>query len=82
MVLLARLQESQGLQDRCEEERTLGQNFADEAQEWVTLAGNLSDKVNTLTAEAEQVVQLREVTKPTARVAQDIMYCFIPSTQT
>lgn len=82
VALLARLQESQGLQERCEEERTLGQDFADEAQEWVTLAGNLSDKVNTLTAEAEQIAQLREVTKSTAMSVMRVGFiCCIPQTQ-
>lgn len=66
-VFLARTQESQGLRDRCEEERTLGQDFADEAQEWVTLAGNLSDKIKTLTAEAAEIPRLREVIKPMPR---------------
>lgn len=40
----------------------------------MTLAGNLSDKVNTLTAEAEQIAQLREVTKPTAMSVTRLRY--------
>lgn len=42
----------------------------------MTLAGNLSDRVNTLTVEAEQVVQLREVTTPTGRVTREINVLF------
>lgn len=55
------LQECQRLEAKCEEERGLGQEFAEEAQEWVKLTGRLSDRVNALTAEADQMPKLRKV---------------------
>lgn len=54
-------QESQLLKEKCQEERSLGQEFAEEAQEWVKLTGKLSDRVNTLTAETEQMARLQQV---------------------
>lgn len=54
-------QECQRLEAKCEEERGLGQEFAEEAQEWVKLTGRLSDRVNALTAEVDQVPKLRKV---------------------
>ncbi|CAB1096679.1 unnamed protein product [Ectocarpus sp. CCAP 1310/34] len=53
--------ESQRLEEKCQEERSLGREFAEEAQEWVTLTGKLSDRVNALTVEAERTAQLRKV---------------------
>lgn len=55
------LQECQRLEAKCQEERGLGQEFAEEAQEWVKLTGKLSDRVSALTAEADQMPKLRKV---------------------
>lgn len=55
------VQECQRLEEKCQEERGLGQEFAEEAQEWVKLTGKLSDRVNTLTVEAEEITSLRKV---------------------
>lgn len=54
-------QECQQLEAKCQEERGLGQEFAEEAQEWVKLTGKLSDRVNALTAETDQMSMLRKV---------------------
>lgn len=54
-------QESHELEDRCRQERDLGEEFAQEAQEWVALAGRLSNEVKALRKEAEQTKRLREV---------------------
>lgn len=54
-------QESHELEDRCHQERDLGQEFAQEAQEWVALAGRLSNEAKALKNEAEQTKRLREV---------------------
>ncbi|CAM9117886.1 unnamed protein product, partial [Pylaiella littoralis] len=55
------LWQCQQLQEKCQEERSLGQEFAEEAQEWVNLTGKLSDRVKTLTVEAEEITTLRKV---------------------
>lgn len=54
-------QECQRLEAKCQEERGLGQEFAEEAQEWVKLTGKLSDRVNALTADTDQMSKLQKV---------------------
>ncbi|CAM9207788.1 unnamed protein product [Scytosiphon promiscuus] len=59
-MVWAAMQESELLKQKCQEERTLGQDFAEEAQEWVKLTGKLSDRVNALTAETQQMARLQK----------------------
>lgn len=61
------LQECQRLEAKCQEERGLGQEFAEEAQEWVKLTGKLSDRVSALKAETDQMSRLRKVGRAQGR---------------
>ncbi|CAN0056187.1 unnamed protein product [Ectocarpus sp. 4 AP-2014] len=72
-MLWEAMQESQRLKEKCQEERSLGQEFAEEAQEWVTLTGKLSDRVNALTIETERTGQLRKENALLARENQELV---------
>lgn len=61
MSSLHTFQDSRGLQEQCQEEHNLGNEFAEEAQEWVKLAGRLADDVNALKHDNARVAHLREV---------------------
>ncbi|CAM9137098.1 unnamed protein product [Ectocarpus fasciculatus] len=71
-MLWEAMQESQRLEEKCQEERSLGHEFAEEAQEWVTLTGKLSDRVNALTVETERTAQLRKENALLARENQEL----------
>lgn len=54
-------QESRSLEEQCQEQTRLGQEFAEEAQEWVLLAGTLADEVKVLREAASMMPELKKV---------------------
>eukprot|EP00903_Cladosiphon_okamuranus_P011998 g11267.t1 len=72
-MLWVAMQECQRLEAKCEEERSLGQEFAEEAQEWVKLTGKLSDRVNALTAETDQTSNLRKTNDSLVQKNQELL---------
>ncbi|CAM9501571.1 unnamed protein product [Hapterophycus canaliculatus] len=71
-MLWSAMQESERFKEKCLEERSLGQEFAEEAQEWVKLTGKLSDRVNTLTVEKEQMARLQKENDVLTRENQEL----------